>query len=260
MVRSRLCVREQKKGRNRVQALEPQQLFSAMPPLEALKLLVSLKSTLKHSTCGKVLLIAHFDISRAHFMPKAEREVFVELPDEDPMKKEGYIGKLERTMHGTQDASHLWQKDYTQLMGANSYIAGKANPALLHSESQRSRVLVHGDDFIQLGDEDAIADLQRILSSKYTVKLLSVIGTGAAVQAAVIFNRIVRYLPPSGGQSSRMELEADQRHVDVLLADLGLNGPTVKGVDTPRVKRSETQAFAGLATASLGRDAARVFC
>ena len=31
VVRSRLCVREQKRGRNAVQALEPEHLFSAMP-------------------------------------------------------------------------------------------------------------------------------------------------------------------------------------------------------------------------------------
>ena len=233
VVRSRLCVKEQKKGRHRVQSLEPEQLYSAMPPLEALKLLVSMKTTMKVSTRGKPLLIAHFDISRAHFMPKAEREVFVVLPDEDPKKQEGYIGKLERTMYGTQDASNLWQKDYTQLVSANDYVAGKANPALLYSEVQCSRLLVHGDDFIQLGDEDAIEDLHRILASKYTVKLLAVVGSGPAVQEAVVLNRIVRYVPPSGGMASRMELEADQRHVEVLLADLGLDAPHSKGWTPP---------------------------
>ena len=34
-VRSRICVRECKKCRNAVESLEPEQLFSAMPPLEA---------------------------------------------------------------------------------------------------------------------------------------------------------------------------------------------------------------------------------
>ena len=35
-VRSRICVRECKKGRNAVESLEPEQLFSAMPLLEAI--------------------------------------------------------------------------------------------------------------------------------------------------------------------------------------------------------------------------------
>ena len=80
-------MRECKKGRNAVESLEPEQLFSAMPPLEALKLLSSLKVSLKTSRKG-----SHFDISRAHFMPKARRELYVELLDEDPMKQKGFVG------------------------------------------------------------------------------------------------------------------------------------------------------------------------
>lgn len=114
--------------------------------------------------------------------------------------------------------------------------------------------------FIQLGDEDAVADLHRVLGSIYTVKLLSVIGAGSLEQEAVILNRIVLYIPEREGRASRMELEADQRHVEVLLADLGLNTDRAKGVDTPRVKRSEAEAFTGLERPSLiTRELARIY-
>eukprot|EP00971_Amphidinium_carterae_P000257 5431-Amphidinium_carterae.1 len=62
-VRSRLCVRENKKGRDANPSLDPELLFSAMPPLEALKFMVSLKSTMKRSKRGGELLLSHFDIS-----------------------------------------------------------------------------------------------------------------------------------------------------------------------------------------------------
>ena len=110
-VRSRLCVRECKRRRGvRTEAeLDPSSVFSAMPPLEALKLMMSHQVSAKMSRRkGKLRLkMAHFDISRAHFMPKAEREIYVELPDEDPKKAEGFVGRLERGMYGTQDASNL---------------------------------------------------------------------------------------------------------------------------------------------------------
>ena len=93
----------------------------------------------------------------------------------------------------------------------NTYKAGVASPAILSSEDHDSRVLVHGDDFGQLGDEDAIAELNRILSTKYTVKLLAVIGMGDKIQECVFLNRIVRYIPACGASSPRMEIEADQR-------------------------------------------------
>ena len=126
-VRSRICVRECKKS------LESEQLFSAMPPLEALKLLCSLKVSLKTSCRGKPLRLAHFDISRAHFMPKARRELYVELPDEDPMKQKGCVGLLLRSMYGRQDASNLWQEDYTETFAQRGYMPGRSNPAVFHS-------------------------------------------------------------------------------------------------------------------------------
>ena len=43
-----------------------------------------------------------------------------------------------------------------------------------------------------------------------------------------------------------MEIEPDQRHVDILLREHGLDDSRSKGVDTPRVKKSESQVFAGL--------------
>ena len=147
-VRSRICVRECKKGRNAVESLEPEQLFSAMPPLEALKLLCSLKVSLKTSCKGKPLKLAHFDIARAHIMPKARRELYVKLPDEDPMKQKGCVGLLLRSMYGTQDASILWQEDYTKTLAQRGYMPGRSNPAVFHSHRGDGRMLVHGDDFV----------------------------------------------------------------------------------------------------------------
>ena len=46
-------MRECKKGRNAVESLEPEQLFSGMPPLEALKLLCSLKVSPEDATQGQ---------------------------------------------------------------------------------------------------------------------------------------------------------------------------------------------------------------
>ena len=59
-VRSMICVCVCQKGRNAVESLEPEQLFSAMPPLEALKLLCSLKVSLKTSRRGKAFEASSF--------------------------------------------------------------------------------------------------------------------------------------------------------------------------------------------------------
>ena len=184
-----------------------------MPPLEALKLLMSLKSSLKTSKRGKKLLIVHFDISRAHFMPTAERDVYVEIPEEDPAKKPELIGKLLRTWHGTQDASNLWQKHYTDLISKQDYRPGVSNRAVFYSPSQDARMLVHGDDFVLLADEDAANAMLKLLQTAYKVKEVVRIGYGSQPQEAVILNRIVRYVPKGQNGLPCMELEADNRHV-----------------------------------------------
>ncbi len=77
--RSRLVVREIKAKKLPEERLEIEQLFSSMPPLEALMVLIS--EFITWSREGYKL--AMFDISRAHFYGKAQRRVFVELVDED---------------------------------------------------------------------------------------------------------------------------------------------------------------------------------
>ena len=258
-VRSRLVVRECTKGKNAKRALPAEQLFSAMPPLEALKILLSLKVTRKVSKKGKTLKIAHFDISRAHFVPKAEREVYVELPDEDKQKALDKVGRLLRTMYGTQDASHIWQKDYTSLLGSNGYKAGVSNPAVFYSPEMDGRMLVHGDDFVILGDEDAIAHMYKTLGSKYTVKMLANFGGEDVVVETVVLNRVVRYVPKGPNGKQAMELEADQRHVEVLIEELGLGFATVKGVETARVKRNEKEVFVGAESRALEREETRMY-
>ena len=64
-IRSILCAREYKtKKQGKIQrALPASQLFSAMPPLEAVKVLVSIMMSVSLSNKGKPLKLRHYDIS-----------------------------------------------------------------------------------------------------------------------------------------------------------------------------------------------------
>ena len=129
-------------------------------------MLCSLKVSMKTSRKGNPLKLAHFDISRAHFMPKARRELYVELPDEDPMKQKGFVGLLLRSMYGTQDASNLWQEDYTGTLVQRGCTLGRSNPAVFHSHREDGRMLVHGDDLVLIADDGEIKAVEQLLKSK----------------------------------------------------------------------------------------------
>ena len=66
-VRARLVVREIKKAKSEYEKLEPSNVFSAMSPVESLKALVSHVMSERVDKRGRTLVLAVFDVSRAHF-------------------------------------------------------------------------------------------------------------------------------------------------------------------------------------------------
>ena len=122
-LRSRLCAREYKtKKQGTIQpALPASLLFSAMPPLESVKALVSIMMSAGWSNEGKPLKLKHCDTSRAPFLGTARRLIYVKLSAEYCQKHgEDKIGKFVKSMYGTQDASHTWQLDYVNLICCES--------------------------------------------------------------------------------------------------------------------------------------------
>ena len=118
-IRSRLCATEhktKKQGKMR-RTLVASQLFSAMPPLEVVKVLVSIMMSVSWSNKGKPLKLRHCDISRAHIQGTARRLIYIRFHTEDRHKYgEDKVGRLVKSMYGTQDASHIWQLDCVNLI------------------------------------------------------------------------------------------------------------------------------------------------
>ena len=83
----------------------------------------------------------------------------------------GRCGLLEKTMYGTQDASALWQDDYTQVLENAIHMKGKASPALFHREPEDCRMLVHQNDFCAVGDQDAMDGFDRVSRQRYELKI-----------------------------------------------------------------------------------------
>ena len=88
---------------------------------------------------GKLLKLRHCDISRAHSRGTAKRLKDVRLPAEGPQKYgEDKVGRLVQSMCGTQDASHIWQLDYANLICGElgGFRRGKHSTALLHNRTK----------------------------------------------------------------------------------------------------------------------------
>ena len=136
-------------------------MFSAMPPVESLKALVRHVMTERVGKRGRILVLAVFDVSRAHFYGVCERDVYVEPPAE--LHRPGFVAKLNKTMYGTQGASNAWQKLWCEHLRNNGFELGASNPALNRSELVNG--FCHGDDFVTAA-EDQIEVFGKMLQEK----------------------------------------------------------------------------------------------
>ena len=101
--RSRLVARE-------INTYKRDDLFAATPPIEALKMIISMAATANR---GEVIMVN--DIRRAFFHAKVTRDVYVQLPPEDvDSNEERMCGKLLFSMYGTRDAAQSRHQEYTQ--------------------------------------------------------------------------------------------------------------------------------------------------
>ena len=98
--RSRLVAKEFRRG-----AQQEPELFAPTPPTECLKMCLS-----KLATRGRDYKLLYLDVSRAFFYARAERPVFVKLPQEDALG--GYCAKLYQCMSGPRDAAARWVECY----------------------------------------------------------------------------------------------------------------------------------------------------
>ena len=71
------------------------------------------------------LCLGIFGIGRAHFMAAADRELYMELPDEAKTPEDGdVVGRLNRMMYGLRDASNGWSKYCQALLKEHGYCVG----------------------------------------------------------------------------------------------------------------------------------------
>merc|ERR1739836_46716 len=122
-------------------------LFAATPPLEVMKLLLSVLTT---GNKGERLMVA--DVKRAYFHAKSKRLTYVKLPPEDIRPgEEGMCGRLNFSMYGTRDAAANWSEEYTERLKRIGFSVGKATPCAFYHSTRGLRAHVHGDDFVVVG-------------------------------------------------------------------------------------------------------------
>ena len=172
------------------------------------------------------------------------RQVCVELPDEDKSSSDrtmDKVGHLKMSLYGTRDAAMNWQEEVAKEMSKWGFRRGRYNPCLYYNAETGLMTLVHGDDFVSVGPRKSAEDFKKQLKARFEIKSQVIGAPGSeggarassesggsqdpCVQEGRVLNRVVRWTPEG------WEMEPDQRHVDLIIKELGLS--EAKPVITP---------------------------
>ena len=160
--RSRLVGREIKRDKR-------QDLFSPLPPLEVLKLLIAYCAKNQHT--DKPKRIGVIDVSRAYFHAKCKRALYIQIPDEDwEPGDEGRVGELQLSLYGTRDAAQNWAETYTKYLNRIGFIQGRGSMCNFRHIKRDIKLTVHGDDFLVVADEEQLHWLNKKMQEEYEIK------------------------------------------------------------------------------------------
>ena len=125
-------------------------LFASTPPLIATKLILSdYCSRGVDGPMGRKLMI--LDIKSAFLYGEIEELIFVELPPEDPLHGQGYVGQLSKAMYGTRTAPQVWNNVVRDTLTKLGFPASTCVPTLSYHQKREIRLVAHVDGFLISG-------------------------------------------------------------------------------------------------------------
>ena len=147
--------------------------------------------TKRVSRNNRPLKMSFTDVKKANWCSEVLRELYVELPPE-ANKPQDIVWRLQRAMYGTRD-------------GMGTRVGANAERSWVRVWCEQPSVAtlrgterIHGgarDDFITLGDDDAIGEVEHVMSSHYTMKVRAILGaTRDDAKEVRILNRYVLQL------------------------------------------------------------------
>ena len=133
-------------------------------------------------------------------------------------------GKLRVSMYGTRDAGVNWATEYGESLKQAGLVQRRSSACLFYHKAKDVEVMVHGDDFVALGEPKYLAEMEAALSTKYKIKTETLGADVGDVKEIKVLNNIFRVT--DGG----LELEAGPRHAELVFRELGVENCRVSKV------------------------------
>ena len=191
-------------------------------------MLFSAFSTRRHGHTGQPLKLSFVDIRKAYFNGTPKRKMFLHMPGELGLPKH-VVGYLVRCAYGTRDAGAIWEETFAGALVAIGFERGAASACCFYHTAKDIAIVVHGDDFTALGEDEDLNWYESELSKYFELKIRGRVGPEASDDKEMrILNRILRI------DSEGLKYEADPRHAEIIVKSLGIE--SAKPVISPGVK------------------------
>lgn len=196
---------------------EDAMMFAATPPLVCGRYLLSHAVTY-FGRRGRILAMILLDVKRAFWWALAKELLFMELPEEDTDPNVDEVGRVNLSLYGTRSAARNWSQEYTEGMNTNEFETGEACPCNFYQEEKDLRANIHGDDLTILGEEEDVLWIETQLKKRWTMTRKALLGPEPHHDKAVHdLNRVITWTEEG------IELEPDQRHIDLTVAETGMD-------------------------------------
>ena len=179
---------------------------------------------------GKWRALTVCDVRRACFYAKINRDVFIELPEEDPHHGGNLVGKLRRCLYGTRDAAKSWQETLSTHLESVGFTRRRGHPSVSYHEGKGIKALFHGDDYVCSGSVSSFECSQKELEKPYEIQTQHIGSAKGRPREGKVLNRIIRCTDQG------FEIEADPRHAKLVMEQMQVAGE--KSVATPVTFRS----------------------
>ena len=213
--------------------------FSAKPPLELVKLIISLVAKAQrdpeswfgwreHGANDQIAMM-HTDISRAYFHAPSKEEKYVELPSEMWRSEYPEYGRLSVSQYGTRDAAANWGDAYAKVLTEHGFARGVASPCSFCCKERGRHSCLEASS--QLGWLEKVMD--KHFEAKHTV-----MGESRSLKKSIVMlNGRISW------RSSGIMYEPDTKRCQRIVEALNLQ--QAKAVGSPAVKENEKEAQPG---------------
>ena len=214
LVRSRWVARDFKKRGEK----DREDLFSATPPLEFLRYVISRQATRRAD--GRERKTMYIDVKKAHLAARCMEDVFVELPEEAGVEDDE-CGKLIYWLYGCRQAAQAWEEHYAGVLQAVGFKRLVSSPVAFYHPERDLVVVVHGDDFVFVGVDEQLDWVLGVLEKEYELKNRGRLGSGECDAKEIdMLGRVIRW------HEWGLSWSGDGRHKAMMMDYFGMDGST----------------------------------